>query len=129
MIGVQMKIYKWHWGCEIFRWYKHWIILSIQSFFTWMAQNFFFMELVLVICTCFVQKYYELILVLGFSLLELNMWLQLVGLEHIECWGFSSILASLAVAIFRVNCLDRGFGGSYVALASGSVLKMRQWLD
>jgi hypothetical protein len=42
---------------------------------------------------------------------------------------FSNVSANLAAVIFRVNDFGRGFGGFYIALASGSLSELKLQFD
>jgi hypothetical protein len=65
------------------------------------------------------KEHSNVILVLRFSCLELNGWLQISGLGHTEYQGYSNISANLADTIFRVNDVGTGFGSSFIAFTLG----------
>jgi hypothetical protein len=66
------------------------------------------------------------VLVLRVSQLELNMWLQLSGLDRAQYGGVPNISANLAVAIFMVKDYGREFGSSYLSSVSEV---SRNWMN
>lgn len=58
---------------------------------------------------------------------DIYVWLQLLEIYHMECYGFSNVSSNTAVPIFKVNLTSGvGVGGD---LTVGSELEVELWLD